>query len=125
MKYIGGDTTLETTVMRATLRGELRRFDAIGETDTLFPGDFVRAGMDIIHAALVAASPAGSLVLNGVERPWPPTFDDYLDLDREIIDAWAEDVWRLNPDWKPSLSGETPEAEKKDEPTPESAPLIE
>jgi hypothetical protein len=107
--------SLAVDVRRATLRDELRRQIAreeAGKQEYAHPEDWFFA--TVTYVDLLAASPSGSLVVDGVQQPWPPRFETVMDeLPAAAINAWAEEVYSLNPDWRPR----PPEEKKASTPT--------
>lgn len=115
----GKHTTLTADVYEATsTRADLARYDAAREAGEMYPADWYRASLYLNWKSCLIASHAGVATQDGVEKPWPLSFEDYLEMDRTVRQGWEEAVLEENPDWRaPSVEGE--EAEKKGDGTPE------
>jgi hypothetical protein len=110
-----GDNRLTATVRRAKPSGELQRIQMFGEADSLYPGNYPKLGWYWIYTNILCATPAAVVIVDGKESEWPMSFEDFLEVDQDLIDIWVEAVWEFNPTWKLSIQGdETPEQEKKD-----------
>jgi hypothetical protein len=48
---------------------------------------------------LIAGAYAGEIVIDGEALPWPPTFEQVMDLPEELGLAWENAVYDANPAW--------------------------
>ena len=125
MNYTDERMNLTANVRRATLRDDLRRLQQREAEEKLTYSDgsewyFRCYG----YVDATAATPAGQLVIDGVDQPWPPTYEQFVDLLPAVaVDEWLNEVYRLNPAWKPAFKLPDETQEKKDEPRPETGPL--
>ena len=115
----GKHTRLEVEVIEVTsYQGDLARYDAIREAGEKYPADFYRANLHLTWATCLIATPAGKLTQDDVAKPWPPTWEDFIAMDRSVCHGWDAAVMAANPDWQ--VKAESVEAEKKGDGTPES-----
>ena len=115
----GKHTKLEVEVIEVTsYKGDLARYDAIREAGEKYANDYFRANLYLAWATCLIATPAGNLTQDDVKKPWPPSFEDYTEMDRTVAHGWDAAVMAANPDWQ--LKAESAEAEKKDGGTPEN-----
>jgi hypothetical protein len=45
--------------------------------------------------------------------PWPITFEQFSELDEELINKWAEITYKANPHWTSKLAEDGETTEKK------------
>lgn len=127
MNYTDERIEFSASVRRATLRDGLRR---LVQREEAAKQEYPDAAEWFFHSCsyvdVTAASPTGTLVVDGQAQPWPPTYEQFVDLLPETaVNEWLEETYRLNPDWRPVLQTEDETQEKKDEPSPATGPSIE
>jgi len=98
-------TKLDALVRPGSLSDELRHADLVDKAAREEAQEDPRmAYLTVVtYPALIAATPSGSLVIDGEERAWPPTLQDMLDMSNDALNVWYDEVRRLNPDWLPDV----------------------
>jgi hypothetical protein len=98
---------ISITVQRATARIGVKRFllgsQAVKDNETE-PDEALRILRLIVFPNVVSAT----VEIDGMEMP---TFDQFADLPEELVEAWSQAVYDVNPQWK------APEGEPKNEST--------
>ena len=110
VNYTDERTILQVNVRPASYGDDLNRLglqEAQGKR--MFTTDRELAAAVFTYPRLVCATVSGTLVLDGVEVPWPPTPEQILEISADAINAWYLEVKKLNPTWFPDFE----ELEKK------------
>lgn len=116
MNYTDERIALTANVRRATLRDGLRRLQAREEAvkgEFSDPAEWFMRCYTYVDA--ISATPTGALTVDGEVQPWPPTYEQFVDLlPVTSVDEWYEEVYQLNPGWRPVIPEPEPAQEKKD-----------
>ena len=101
---------VEITVQRANVRVGVNRYHMMMLADE----ENKKEGSDALVAPIrlftFPSIVCGTLEVTGL--PWPMEFDEFLELDEALVDAWVSAVHEVNPQWRGTTEG-TEEVKKK------------
>jgi hypothetical protein len=98
-KYEGA----EITVRRASARIGIKRYLLASEGQKINenePDEELRILRLILYPDLISAT------ISATGIPWPISFEEFVDLDDDLMNAWADDVYKVNPTWRPVVQPE-------------------
>jgi hypothetical protein len=99
IEYADEHVTAEIEVTAASLRRALARDELMLAADARPDANpMLQFYARNVYPALVAASPSGTLTVDGEAQPWPPAFEQVLELPHALVDLlWWPAVEQANP----------------------------
>ncbi len=118
IEYHDEELNVSLVIGRATVRTKIEREKLSGQafenSKPVNPDLNVHYRQAVIYPACIAAT------LEAPGLDWPLSFDQFLDLPDELVDAWYAAVLEVNPHW--STKSEEPQADiEKKAPTSTNA----
>jgi hypothetical protein len=106
---------LVVTSIRATARIGITRYQMMAkanEANKTEPDEALQVLRLITYPDCISSS----MVMRDGEA-WKPTFDEFIDLDEELVNKWIEQVYTVNPQWVfKSDGGGADQSKKSSEP---------